>query len=106
VWTLSQNIHNRKTARVVDHLLKENEWLKHENIRIEIETQEKERREIGQDLHDELGSTLLTMKMNLGLVEKQGLFLFDSSEALQELKYSLDSAIEYVKGVSRVISPA
>lgn len=105
-WSISQNIHHRKTAKVIDHLLKENQRLKHENIRIEIETQERERREIGQDLHDELGSTLLTMKMNLGLVEKQGLFLFDSSEALQELKYSLDSAIEYVKGVSRVISPA
>lgn len=105
-WSISQNIHYRKTTRVVDHLLKENQRLKQENIRIEIETQEKERREIGQDLHDELGSTLLTIKMNLGLVEKQGLFLFDSSEALQELKYSLDSAIEYVKGVSRIISPA
>lgn len=104
-WGISQYINNQKTNKIVDHLLEENRRLKKQCLKIEIEAQERERREIGQDLHDELGSSLLTMKMNLSLVEKQGLFLFDSSDALQELKYSLDNAIEYVKGVSRVISP-
>jgi signal transduction histidine kinase len=90
----------------MDHLMQENRQLKDENIRIAIEAQERERREIGQDMHDELGSTLLTMKMNLGLIEKQGLFIFASNDALKELKYALESAIEYVRSVSRITSPA
>jgi two-component system NarL family sensor kinase len=106
IGAITQYRDSRRRSKIVDHLLEENKRLKNEIIKIEIETQERERREIGQDLHDELGSALLTIKMNLGLVEKQGLFLYDSSEALQELKFSLDGAIEYVKGMSRVISPA
>lgn len=106
IGAISQYRDSRRRSKVIDHLLEENKQLKNEIIKIEIETQERERREIGQDLHDELGSTLLTIKMNLSLVEKQGLFLYDSSEALQELKFSLEGAIEYVKGISRIISPA
>ena len=106
VWGISQYMHVRKVEKFTDHLMEENRLLKRENVRIAIEAQEKERREIGQDMHDELGSTLLTMKMNLGLIEKQGLFIFESNDALKELKYALDSAIEYVKGVSRITSPA
>lgn len=106
VWAVCIYINQRKSGRIIDHLMEENKRLKEENIRVAIEAQEKERKEIGQDMHDELGSTLLTMKMNLGLIEKQGLFIFESSEALKELKYALDSSIEYVKGVSRITSPA
>lgn len=86
--------------------MEENRRLKTENIRVAIEAQERERRDIGQDMHDELGSTLLTMKMNLGLIEKQGLFIFESNDALKELKYSLEGAIDYVKSISRITSPA
>lgn len=99
-------IRHRRSDKIIEHLIEENNQLKSENIRIAIEAREKERREIGQDLHDELGSTLLTMKMNLGLIEKQGLFIFESSDALKELKYSLNNSIEYVKAVSRITSPA
>jgi two-component system, NarL family, sensor kinase len=99
-------VYHRKSGKIIDHLMEENRRLKDENIRVAIEAQEKERRDIGQDMHDELGSTLLTMKMNLGLIEKQGLFIFESNDALKELKYALDSAIEYVKGISRVTSPS
>lgn len=96
----------RKLGMMIKDLEDENRRLRSENISIGIEAQEKERRDIGQDMHDELGSLLLTMKMNLGLIEKQGLFIFESNDALKELKYALDSAIEYVKGVSRITSPS
>lgn len=96
----------RKLRKIIKNLKDENARLRSENINIGIEAQEKERRDIGQDMHDELGSLLLTMKMNLGLIEKQGLFIFESNDALKELKYALDSAIEYVKGVSRITSPS
>lgn len=96
----------RKYTVKLSNLEEENRRLRSENISIGIEAQEKERRDIGQDMHDELGSLLLTMKMNLGLIEKQGLFIFESNDALKELKYALDSAIEYVKGVSRITSPS
>lgn len=106
VWSVVQWKHLQRIEKITEHLMEENRQLKNENVRIAIEAQEKERRDIGQDMHDELGSTLLTMKMNLGLVEKQGLFIFESNDALKELKYALDSAIDYVKGVSRITSPA
>jgi len=96
----------RKSGKMIRELEEENQRLRSENISIGIEAQEKERRDIGQDMHDELGSLLLTMKMNLGLIEKQGLFIFESNDALKELKYALDSSIEYVKGVSRITSPS
>ena len=96
----------RKLAKRIKDLEEANVRLRSENISIGIEAQEKERRDIGQDMHDELGSLLLTMKMNLGLIEKQGLFIFESNDALKELKYALDSSIEYVKGVSRITSPS
>lgn len=96
----------REILRRVGELERENQRLQSENVSIGIEAQEKERRDIGQDMHDELGSLLLTMKMNLGLIEKQGLFIFESNDALKELKYALDSAIEYVKSVSRITSPS
>ena len=105
-WGVFQYANLRKSGKIIDHLMEENRRLKDENIRIAIEAQERERRDIGQDMHDELGSTLLTMKMNLGLVEKQGLFIFESNDALKELKYSLEGAIDYVKSVSRITSPA
>src|SRR5690606_35081201 len=96
----------RSVMRRITELEQENQRLRNENVSIGIEAQEKERRDIGQDMHDELGSLLLTMKMNLGLIEKQGLFIFESNDALKELKYALDSAIEYVKSVSRITSPS
>lgn len=105
-WGVTQLYEGRKSAKIIEHLLAENALLKHERVKAVIEAQERERREIGQDMHDELGSTLLTMKLNLGLIEKLGLFIFESNDALKELKYSMDNAIEYVKGVSRITSPA
>lgn len=106
VWGLMQYLSNRKNAKIIEHLMEETQHLKNESIKLVVDAQEREKREIGQDMHDELGSTLLTMKMNLGLIEKQGLFIFESNDALKELKYSMDSAIEYVKAVSRITSPA
>jgi signal transduction histidine kinase len=106
IWGIVWFVGFRKNSLIIEHLMDENKQLKLDKLKGEIDAQERERRIFGQDMHDELGSTLLTMKMNLGLIEKQGLFIFESNDALKELKYSLDSAIEYVKGVSRVTSPA
>ncbi len=105
-WGVVQYFTAQKNVKIIEHLMAENKHLVAENIKVAIDAQERERREIGQDMHDELGSTLLTMKMNLGMIEKQGLFIFESNDALKELKYSMDSAIDYVKAVSRITSPA
>lgn len=52
-WGVFQYSAHRKSMKILDHLMEENRLLKDENIRIAIEAQERERREIGQDMHDD-----------------------------------------------------
>jgi signal transduction histidine kinase len=106
VGIVLQILGNQRLRKRIESLDAEKKDLQEKQMQFALTVQENERREIGQDLHDELGSTLLSMKMNLSLIEKQGLFIFESSDALKELKYSLDHAIDYVRSVSREISPA
>ena len=74
-----------------------------EIIRNTILAQEKERKRIAQDLHDEVGAMLSVVKLNVGRIEKQ------SDEKAQkvagETKSYLDEVINQVRGISRALLP-
>ncbi|MEE1944892.1 histidine kinase [Pedobacter sp. KR3-3] len=67
-----------------------------------IESQESERKRIGQDLHDEIGGTLSAMKLMLGALKQQGLISEDNILPVKEL---IDKMIKDVRHISHDLSP-
>jgi signal transduction histidine kinase len=75
-----------------------------EILRNTISAQEKERKRIAQDLHDEVGAMLSVVKLNVGRIEKK------SEEAVAkglavETKTYLDEVITQVRRISRSLLP-
>jgi len=74
-----------------------------EILRNTIQAQEKERKRIAQDLHDEVGAMLSVVKLNVGRIEKQ---TRDKAQAVaSETKSYLDEVITQVRGISRALLP-
>lgn len=67
-----------------------------------IESQESERKRIGQDLHDEIGGTLSAMKLMLGALKQQGAVSEDHILPVKEL---IDKMIKDVRHISHDLSP-
>lgn len=67
-----------------------------------IESQESERKRIGQDLHDEIGGTLSAMKLMLGALKQKGLIGEDNILPVKEL---IDKMIKDVRHISHDLSP-
>ncbi len=71
-----------------------------------LTAQERERRRISSELHDELGHTLLTLKLNLRAIERE---LNPDQQALAEeiesLFYDLDEVIENVRRLYLDLAP-
>lgn len=68
-----------------------------------ISAQEKERKRIAQDLHDEVGAMLSVVKLNVARIERQSA---DKSKVLaSETKHFLDDVITQVRGISRSLLP-
>ncbi len=67
-----------------------------------IDSQESERKRIGQDLHDEIGGTLSAMKLMLGALKQQGLISEDNILPVKEL---IDKMIKDVRHISHDLSP-
>lgn len=77
---------------------------KDEIIRNTIEAQEKERKRIAQDLHDEVGAMLSVVKLNISRIEKKS----ENSTAKNlagETKGYIDNLITQVRRISRSLLP-
>lgn len=71
-----------------------------------VHAQEDERRTIGRDLHDEIGQALMTIKLDLGAVERSGQASGAAAQALREARSTTDHAIQSVRDLSQLLHPA
>jgi signal transduction histidine kinase len=75
-----------------------------EILRNTIQAQEKERKRIAQDLHDEVGAMLSVVKLNVARIEKKS--EEEKAKVLaSETKTYLDEVITQVRGISRALLP-
>ncbi|HTH55288.1 MAG TPA: ATP-binding protein [Cyclobacteriaceae bacterium] len=74
-------------------------------IKLQLESQEQERKRIGADLHDSLGSLLWGAKVNVSFIQKS----VDQNNATltsyQELNQILDESIETVRRIAWELTP-
>ncbi len=77
---------------------------KDEILRNTISAQEKERKRIAQDLHDEVGAMLSVVKLNVGRIEKNSEEML-AKELAGETKNYLDEVITQVRQISRSLLP-
>jgi signal transduction histidine kinase len=71
-----------------------------------VHAQENERRTIGRDLHDEIGQALLTIKLDLGAIERSGQVSGAAAHALAEARSTTDHAVQSVRDLSQLLHPA
>lgn len=71
-----------------------------------VHAQENERRTIGRDLHDEIGQALMTIKLDLGAIERSGQVSGAAAHALAEARSTTDHAIHSVRDLSQLLHPA
>ena len=71
-----------------------------------VHAQENERRTIGRDLHDEIGQALMTIKLDLGAIERSGQLAGAAADALVEARSTTDHAIQSVRDLSQLLHPA
>jgi signal transduction histidine kinase len=69
------------------------------------DARESERRAIARDLHDEIGQALMTIKLDLGVVDRSGQVCGAPAEALGEARASTDLAIRTVRDLSQLLHP-
>jgi signal transduction histidine kinase len=69
------------------------------------DARESERRTIARDLHDEIGQALMTIKLDLGVVERSGQVSGAPAVALGEARASTDLAIGTVRDLSQLLHP-
>ncbi len=75
-----------------------------EMLKNTINAQEKERKRIARDLHDEVGAMLSVVKLNINRFEKKSGHA-DSKELAQETKTYIDEVITQVRRISRDLMP-
>lgn len=71
-----------------------------------VHAQENERRTIGRDLHDEIGQALMTIKLDLGAIERSGQVSGAAADALAEARSTTDHAVQSVRDLSQLLHPA
>ena len=71
-----------------------------------VHAQENERRAIGRDLHDEIGQALMTIKLDLGALERSGQVAGSPAQALADARLTTDAAIQSVRHLSQLLHPA
>ena len=69
------------------------------------DARETERRAIARDLHDEIGQALMTIKLDLGVVDRSGQVSGAPAAALAEARASTDLAIRTVRDLSQLLHP-
>jgi signal transduction histidine kinase len=70
-----------------------------------VHAQEDERRRIARDLHDEIGQALLTVRLDLGVIERSGQLSGGLGRALAEARSTTDNAIHAVRDLSQLLHP-
>ncbi len=75
-----------------------------EILRNTISAQEKERKRIAQDLHDEVGAMLSVVKLNVGRIEKKSVEPITKNLTVETKTY-LDEVITQVRRISRSLLP-
>lgn len=75
-----------------------------EIIKNTIQSQEKERKRIAQDLHDEVGAMLSVVKLNVGRIERK-IEETKTKDLTSETKSYLDDVILQVRRISRGLLP-
>ena len=75
-----------------------------EIIQNTISSQEKERKRIAQDLHDEVGAMLSVVKLNVGRIEKKSQEP-NAKQLAAETKTYIDEVITQVRRISRSLLP-
>jgi signal transduction histidine kinase len=93
-WIRHQHTQERQHKRELQRLSAELE-----------DAREQERRTIARDLHDEIGQALMTIKLDLGLVERSGQISGAPAAALAEARASTDLAIRTVRDLSQLLHP-
>lgn len=81
--------------------------LDHQNnmIKLQLESQEQERKRIGADLHDSLGSLLWGAKVNASFIQKSIGMNESTTASYQELNQILDESIESVRRIAWELTP-
>jgi signal transduction histidine kinase len=93
-WIRHQHAQEREHKRELQRLSAELE-----------DARESERRTIARDLHDEIGQALMTIKLDLGVVERTGQVSGAPAAALEEARASTDLAIRTVRDLSQLLHP-
>jgi signal transduction histidine kinase len=70
-----------------------------------VHAQERERRAIARDLHDEIGQALMTVRLDLGTVERTGQVSGAAARALAEARSTTELAIRTVRDLSQLLHP-
>jgi hypothetical protein len=69
------------------------------------DAREHERRTIARDLHDEIGQALMTIKLDLSVVDRSAQVSGSPAAALAEARSSTDHAIQTVRDLSQLLHP-
>jgi signal transduction histidine kinase len=93
-WIRHQHAQEREHKRELQRLSAEIE-----------DAREHERRTIARDLHDEIGQALMTIKLDLGVVDRSGQVAGAPAQALAEARVSTDLAIRTVRDLSQLLHP-
>lgn len=70
-----------------------------------VRAQEEERRRIARDLHDEIGQALMTIKLDLGSLERSSHLSSTSADLLGQARSTADRAMHTVRDLSRLLHP-
>lgn len=93
---------NKVKIRQFEDLQKRERQLSQEMLSIAFETQEAERKRISEDLHDSIGNSLMSLKINLSVLERRGHFLSEPvirdemNETVIMLKEKIDRIIKEI----------
>jgi signal transduction histidine kinase len=74
-------------------------------IKLQLESQEQERKRIGADLHDSLGSLLWGAKVNVSFIQRSVQQDKSAVTSYQELNQILDESIEAVRRIAWELTP-
>jgi len=74
-------------------------------IKLQLESQEQERKRIGADLHDSLGSLLWGAKVNVSFIQRSVELSDSALTSYQELNQILDESIDTVRRIAWELTP-